>query len=379
LPRPSEGGCAVLSGILFFLALLARPDAALFVAVTGAFLLWRARSRDSWSELAGFVVAFSVPFLFYWLGRWAYFGDLMPNTFHAKSTPSVFQALQGFFYLTGFGSVAFLFAGILIWRSLFRRLRVRPETTLLFAQFWVWTAYVIYVGGDFMPLSRFMVPILPALAVLLQDSVWITYSTARRRKTGLLAASAIAVVVTFYWGTSTQVVNRFETYVETRQELQALGLWFRENTAPDDVIAVSAAGAVPYYSQRPAIDMYGLSDRHIARHGHVENTAAPAHKRYDAEYVLDRRPDFIVINNIRESSGPFLSQEQMQQEKRSYLVANTALFEQPRFWSDYTRVVLVGLEDHTVVFLRNDRLQEFLDRGTVQMSSAASSSDLFLP
>jgi hypothetical protein len=128
-----------------------------------------------------------------------------------------------------------------------------------------------------------------------------------------------------------------------------LGRWFNANTVPNDVIAVSASGAIPYFAERPAIDMLGLNDAHIARNGQVDHSQGPAHKKYDAVYVLDRAPQFIVLNLIEEHG-------QALRQGEAGLVSNEALLREPRFQANYTRVVIPGLARHDVVFVRNDRL-----------------------
>jgi hypothetical protein len=42
------------------------------------------------------------------------------------------------------------------------------------------------------------------------------------------------------------------------------GLWLRDHTAPDFSIAVLPAGFIPYYSERPTADLYGLAHPRIA-------------------------------------------------------------------------------------------------------------------
>jgi hypothetical protein len=239
---------------------------------------------------------------------------------------------------------------------------------------------MLYTGGDHMPMFRFLVPVLPALALLLQDVFWQTASRphAWRAVTALAAACVAAMTMLWLgpwtsWGSGPNLV---EAHVEVREARRDLGLWLKANTAPDDVVAVSAAGAVPYFSERPAIDMLGLADRHIAHEGHTDDAAPVAHKRYDAAYVLDRRPTFIVLANIAErgqpltdASGRLLNGEIEMAE----LPSNVALFRDERFWSEYTRVIIPGVpglaESHVVV-VRNDRAAALKSVGLVTVVQA---------
>jgi hypothetical protein len=54
------------------------------------------------------------------------------------------------------------------------------------------------------------------------------------------------------------------------------------------VLAISDAGAVPYYSKWHVIDTRGLNNAHIARSG-----------GHDPEYVLSQSPDLVVIVSRR--------------------------------------------------------------------------------
>jgi hypothetical protein len=60
------------------------------------------------------------------------------------------------------------------------------------------------------------------------------------------------------------------------------------------VLAISDAGAVPYYSGWETIDTYGLNDVHIAQSG-----------EHDPRYVLDHGPDVVVL--ISRSRDTFAS------------------------------------------------------------------------
>ncbi len=68
-----------------------------------------------------------------------------------------------------------------------------------------------------------------------------------------------------------------------------MGEYIRANSDENAVVAGSEAGVVPYYSHRQFIDMLGLVDRHIA------SLPGGLHEKTDADYVLKREPEFILI------------------------------------------------------------------------------------
>jgi hypothetical protein len=80
-----------------------------------------------------------------------------------------------------------------------------------------------------------------------------------------------------------------------------LGRHLAATRTKDTVIAVASAGAIPFYSRLPTIDMYGLNDAHIAR---VPFPKAPGRMmKWDNAYVLSRNPDLIVINRGYRRAG----------------------------------------------------------------------------
>jgi len=53
---------------------------------------------------------------------------------------------------------------------------------------------------------------------------------------------------------------------------------------PDTLLAIHSAGAIPYFAGFPTIDMWGLTDHHIAR---TESQGAEAgHEKSDPHYVF---------------------------------------------------------------------------------------------
>lgn len=62
----------------------------------------------------------------------------------------------------------------------------------------------------------------------------------------------------------------------------------------DVTIAVTPAGAPPYYSRLRTLDMYGLSDRWIARSG-VLVSNNPGHQRFAPfHYLIDQRVNLVI-------------------------------------------------------------------------------------
>jgi hypothetical protein len=83
-----------------------------------------------------------------------------------------------------------------------------------------------------------------------------------------------------------------------------VGEWLRAAMPPGTLVATNAAGALPYFSGLPVVDMLGLTDRHIARRP-ADRRQWIGHEKGDGAYVLARRPDLIVFGGPEGSVEPW--------------------------------------------------------------------------
>jgi hypothetical protein len=74
------------------------------------------------------------------------------------------------------------------------------------------------------------------------------------------------------------------------------GLALRAATTDDATIAVTWAGAIPYFAHRPAIDLLGKSDRVVAMRARQPSAGfAPGHDKWDYAYSIgELRPDVVA-------------------------------------------------------------------------------------
>lgn len=143
--------------------------------------------------------------------------------------------------------------------------------------------YVVAVGGDFKGTGRFLIPIMPAAAILAVGGP--------RWWRLVLGVAALRWCAPGYQHMQA-FADRFATELVRRR---AAGLYLAEVVPSDWMIAVHAAGVLPYYAEHETLDMWGLNDPHIARSpvaGMGEGTAG--HERHDYAYVLSRQPDLIL-------------------------------------------------------------------------------------
>jgi hypothetical protein len=93
-------------------------------------------------------------------------------------------------------------------------------------------------------------------------------------------------------------VHQTADYDSKVWEWKATGEFLRRvyaDTQPQPLVAVIAGGAIPYWSQLPTLDMFGLNDAHIARHGKRMADGKQGHDLWDSAYLVERAPDLMIF------------------------------------------------------------------------------------
>jgi peptidoglycan/LPS O-acetylase OafA/YrhL len=76
-----------------------------------------------------------------------------------------------------------------------------------------------------------------------------------------------------------------------------LGLLIRDKTPSEFRIAVAAAGATPYFAERPTEDLLGKNDRHVAKLA-PRGVFSPGHDKWDYAYSLGQRGSKLVVEPV---------------------------------------------------------------------------------
>ena len=278
------------------LATLARPEGALLYAASAGLRAARSprrvRSRAALASLAtyGAIVGSHV------LWRWAYYGSPLPNTFHAKVGLTPETLARGAAYLREF----FLDPGAMLFLLLVPAAiaaRRRPGLRYLFWMVAVGLAATVIEGGDAFPAFRFVMPLLPALYVLVQEGVCAIAESPRRWGAALAVTVALAAVHLRQAGTAARAERDGANGFTGGMKL--VGAVLRSRFPPDTLIALNPVGAIPYVTGFPTIDMLGLTDAHISRTAPRDFGSGQAgHEKGDGRYVLSRRPDIILLGNV---------------------------------------------------------------------------------
>ncbi|MCB9678686.1 MAG: hypothetical protein H6737_26525 [Alphaproteobacteria bacterium] len=292
------------AGICGALALMSRPDSVVLVSVLSAWLLGLAAlRRDPRLARAPLVVAGLYGPYFAW--RFAYYGWLLPNTFYAKVGSTGAQVERGVRYVTDFVEpAAFLLVPAVLLVPFAKVAWSRfGGLAPLWAGVALHAAYVVSVGGDVMPAFRFFAHVLPVIGLL----AGLALSLAPRLGVGVVAV-AVAYNV-WQFGHHADLRPRIERGIVGLNG-EEVGLWMRENLAPDGLLATNTAGSVPYFSRLRTVDMLGLNDAHIAhREMPRMGRGRAGHEKADGAYVLSRDPDYVHFGSALGRDKPVFASD----------------------------------------------------------------------
>lgn len=297
--QPTLGQGIGLGALMLALS-LARPEGLLLSALGGLVALAGGVDRGRVRALSAAAAV--------WLGgvglhlawRLAYYGRPLPNTFYAKVSGTDFAG--GLRYLGDFAAsypfltVAVLAAAVL---ALARERGLGPRRACV-GVIAALTVYLASVGGDFMEF-RMLDVLLPYAAVLVAVTV---VELGRAAPSGTARTAVIVVALALPVAHAVDglrflarehVGMDWEWMGErTTRRWAVVGRWLARVAEPGESVATTAAGAIPYFSGLPALDMLGLSDAHVASLP-ADPSRPVGHRRLaPPEYLRERGVTFVL-------------------------------------------------------------------------------------
>ncbi|MEJ7597178.1 MAG: hypothetical protein WKG01_04645 [Kofleriaceae bacterium] len=316
------------TGWLLALAAMTRPEGPLIVAVLGVarmihfVIAFLASRRDEPRPWLGFPLRdelIAAAWFFLLWGPWFawrswYYGYPFPNTYYVKasgdwSRPELAGQMfdHGLHYIWAWlDQTRVVYASLVVAVGLFA---IRPRTPRFvlatccvgLALFYV--PYAIAVGGDFMGLHRFIMPLSVVAAIALVLGLeWIT---ARQQIAGLeLAALVVIAFVSSQVNLTRASVREGNTRPDRGIDTPAFLIVYTEDRAkigramapcfqPDDFSIVGGAGAQPYFGRMRGIDVFGLVSDKIA-HREPRIRARPGHTKWGSDRTLaEYDPTFV--------------------------------------------------------------------------------------
>src|SRR5262245_56900682 len=287
---------------LLGIATLIRPDAVLIYVTTWSVVAWYDRDHRRTHAVYGalvlalFVVAQTA-------FRIASYHDWLPTTYSLRMTayPIVWRVSWGVYALAYFvwrrNWVGFLLAALAVARP-------NPPRVLLGSVAAAQFAYSAFIGiSDY----RFTSTVMPLVFVLMVIGAADLASLLMPRirevlpSANLRAATASALLLLTLLTFNPDWREWIELGPPAPVVLVERALALEAITSPDARIAVARAGVIPYFSNRPAVDLLGKNDRMLARqpaNAFYNSFAVPhssAHMKWDYAYSIDTlQPDIVV-------------------------------------------------------------------------------------
>ncbi len=308
-------------GIALALAAMTRPEGLLVAAVIGGHrfainLLRDKRVKPLRAEL-GCIGVFLLLWAPWFAWRFWYYGHLFPNTYYVKAAGEASAKYTSQMHSNGLYYVKqWLVQSKMLYAAPFALmglLLARPRTpgfvygTVAFLLSLVYLGYAVRVGGDFMGLHRFVMPIFVIGAI--------GFSLGLRKLESLvpkvpLAGPLVALVCLSLFAYSqlrlTQESVRYKNWsddngIDTPSYLavyahdrRLIGEQMRSCFRDDDFSIFGGVGAKPYHAKAKGIDVFGLVSDVVAHEVPRTGTRA-GHNKWAPNSLLYKvyEPDFV--------------------------------------------------------------------------------------
>ena len=329
---------------------------ALLIALLGI-VTRRMRGEAVWRPVAVYVAIVGTAFSVYFAWRYSYYQLLFPNPVYAKVGFSPGFVLRGFCYVASFAltfatPLPLLFAAsFAAWRK-----APKPVALALLTLTLAFPSYAVVVGGDWMPMGRFLIPSLAFGALLMGWLVtWLWDRLTRRSVLGFAApvVAAITIVLLPAWNVhlvpdSVRRAFHFrydDERVRTehdvwRQELEMdaprkeVALALKAHLSPEDSIILNAIGEIGYYSGLRIHDRYGLVDRRVAM------LPRDPRRRWSPGFDISVKPSFFLQDEPTVPTYQLTEGESKTELLRDVRIRTKAWMKDRRIWRRYAPAIL---------------------------------------
>lgn len=245
--------------------------------------------------------------------RYSYYGDYLPNTARVKAGFSMYRLARGLDYVSAWlltvPTIALvLLASLRRWRAGLREVWL-PAGIVVGATL----GYGIWVGGDFMPMGRFLFPAVPFVALLFAAALErLSSRETELQPLGLALAGACVLANTLACFDVNLVPDSLRARFHFRQdrtwqselemragmdqrahEWSILGRALGRVVQPGETMSAGAIGAMGYYSGLELYDEYGLVTPEVIAAAPPRERSSPGHDvRVDTTFFHDKQPTY---------------------------------------------------------------------------------------
>ena len=284
--------------VLLLLTSLVRPEGVVLALTTIAglvFIKLKYSRRDFLPFALRMMLVYIIPGLVYFLWRWHYYGQFLPNTFYVKSSPDLFDKFS--ILKLAFFSVLFLFipaVGCFLlnasnfkrkWAELKEWRGISPVNSQLII---ACLSVIVFVGLVLFQYMRsrllmnfeyrFYMPFFPLflifIGIFLRTGIT-SHKGLRKIKPGLYLFIGIVLIFLFavqsiiYYKELNKYIFLKAGYKKMiEDEHIPAGKFLRENVPPSEwSIVIHDIGAIPYYSGLKTVDFSRLNNEELAKGG----------------------------------------------------------------------------------------------------------------
>jgi|GEM_PF-2787022 len=284
------------TGLFLGLTALTRPEGFGFIplfVVHQLYCRWRKISTGSdWRDLIPALGLVAGQFIF----RRLYYGLWwsLPAVVKGGWSPGQFEGGLGYLFFWVVLRPP-LVLGILGVFALVRRFR-RADATLLALILAGCAVFAIYSGGDYVGHYRFMAPYAAVIAL------WATLGLGELRElvSKWRFVPGVFAGLVALWSAASGIEPTLERWGRAPDELHQnrkvmAGMWLHDALSPGTWIASASAGALPYFSGLPNIDIAGLCNAEAALEGQKSLEGMVGHYIAHPDLIFRETPWVVVI------------------------------------------------------------------------------------
>jgi len=290
----------VLSGLLFGMLAITRPEGCALIAIPCCYELARLllMRTVNWKMLLTTLLIFGCVMLFLLLWRITCFGELLPTTVHAKTGNLRLQLVNGINYVKEFCVEYFYLVAAYALACIFllfqNDVKIRQFALISMITVFGYLIFIVMAGGDWMISYRLIAPILP-IAVM---TIGLAISFCKTIPIKMLLSTPLLVLALADSRTLYSIAGQ---QADSDRGDIIMGKYIHNLNLPAETkIAVIDAGAIPYFSGLPTIDMIGLNN------GHIANLPGGFFQKFDNSYVLAQKPGIIQMHTMQRPSGIYV-------------------------------------------------------------------------
>ncbi|MCD6595302.1 hypothetical protein J7L68_06485 [bacterium] len=301
-----------ISIILLTSAFVVRPDAAIIFFVFYIIVIYGRIFPKHSIRKSIITIIYSILFIFACIIAYRiYYGDWLPNTYYLKTTGGAKVISNGVKYMLytiwNSGLIPIIILSFIAFINWIAKKEYRKKSIALGIILIVWSLYIIWTGGDAFPNGRYLLPMLPILAITAGSGIknirkyilprYISLRTKLSMKQSIYYALSIMVIISSYIWLAIPI-SKFDGPDKNRVDRVVIAEYLEKMKLPQNTkIALFEAGTIPFLAPKfKYYDLLGKNDKYIA---HTEShPGLVGHNKWDYDYSLGKfKPDIIITRD----------------------------------------------------------------------------------